>query len=119
MKIRMDLANREYIVAKLKTAGITGIVFIELDRLTGNEQVTGRQLSFSPPYPVIPTCPSDIKQIMQGMADIYGKIRVIDLEGIMNEIKRTVQSIHAFSKMKSSNRPLTTWSKPQGHWKVP
>ncbi len=100
MKIRMDVSPRDRIVAKLKTAGITGIVFIELDRLEGGEQVTGRHLSFEPPYPVILTGPSDIKQIMQGMADIYGKIKMIDFEGLTMEAKRTVQSINAFFQNK-------------------
>ncbi|HOJ51642.1 MAG TPA: MlaD family protein [Syntrophales bacterium] len=96
MKLRLKLEEKEKIVAQLKTAGITGIVFIELDRLEGGEKVTGRALTFEPPYPVIVTRPSDIKQIMQGVAEIYNKIRAVDFEGVTEEFKQAARGINAF-----------------------
>ncbi|MCX7981644.1 MAG: MlaD family protein [Syntrophales bacterium] len=96
MKLRFKMEEKEKIVAQLKTAGITGIVFIELDRLEGGENVTGRNLTFDPPYPVIVTRPSDIKQIMQGVAEIYNKIKAIDFEGLTEEFKHAAAGINSF-----------------------
>lgn len=84
------------VVAQLKSVGITGIVFIELDRRKGTEPVLGPAFAFTPPYPVIPSRPSDIRQIMVGLANIYEKIQKIDVEGISNELKGTVKSVNSF-----------------------
>jgi phospholipid/cholesterol/gamma-HCH transport system substrate-binding protein len=84
------------LVAKLKSAGITGIVFIELDRREGDDPVLGPEMTFKSEYPVIPSRPSEIRQIMAGLADIYGKIHEIDFEGISQELRNTAKSVNTF-----------------------
>jgi phospholipid/cholesterol/gamma-HCH transport system substrate-binding protein len=84
------------VLAQLKSVGITGIVFIELDRRQGNEKVLGPEMAFETPYPVIPSRPSDIRQIMVGLATIYGKIQKIDFEGISDQLKGTSKSVENF-----------------------
>lgn len=106
MKLRLKVEDKEKIAAQLKTAGITGIVFIELDRLEGGEKVTGRSLTFAPPYPVIVTRPSDIKQIMQGVAEIYNKIKAVDFEGLTEEFKQAAQGINAFFRNEKLTRAI-------------
>lgn len=107
MKLRLKMEEKEKIVAQLKTAGITGIVFIELDRLEGGEKVKGPVLTFEPPYPVIATKPSDIKQIMQGVAEIYNKIKTIDFEGLTDEFKQAAGGINAFFRNERIARTIT------------
>ncbi len=84
------------ILAQLKSVGITGIVFIELDRQQRNESVLGPVMAFETEYPVIPSRPSDIRQIMVGLATIYGKIQKIDFEGISDQLKGTSKSVENF-----------------------
>jgi len=96
MKIQVKGVIEEDVVAQLKSAGITGIVFIELDRREKTEPVLGPTLSFEVEYPLISSRSSDIKQIMAGLADIYERIRTVDFEGISNELKGAARSIDRF-----------------------
>jgi phospholipid/cholesterol/gamma-HCH transport system substrate-binding protein len=94
------------VLSQLKTVGITGIVFIELDRRRKGENVLGKKLQFEPPYPVILSRPSDISQIMSGVADIYQKIQKIDFEGISNHVKSTAKSIDIFFNNEKMNNTM-------------
>lgn len=96
MKIQLKGLVEDDIVAQLKSAGITGIVFIELDRRTGDEPVLGPKLTFAAEYPVIASRSSDIKQIMAGIMDIYERIKSIDFEGISDRVKGTAKSVDRF-----------------------
>ena len=86
----------EDIVAQLKTAGITGIVFIELDRRAGEEPLLGPAMSFKAEYPVIPSRSSGIKQIMAGMSDVYERIQSLDFAGISDRLKGAAESMERF-----------------------
>jgi len=101
MKLRLKDMVRGDSVAQLKSAGITGIVFIELDRREPNEPVLGPKLSFETEYPVIASRSSDIKQIMAGLSDIYDKIQLVDFEGISNQFKGAAKSVDTFFNSKS------------------
>jgi phospholipid/cholesterol/gamma-HCH transport system substrate-binding protein len=96
MKVDFRGGSETDLVAKLKSAGITGIVFIELDRRKGDEQVLGPEMTFETGYPVIPSRPSEIRQIMAGLADIYEKIHKIDFDGISQELGNTAKSVNTF-----------------------
>ncbi|MCX5854440.1 MAG: MlaD family protein [Deltaproteobacteria bacterium] len=96
MKVDFSGGAETDLVAKLKSAGITGIVFIELDRWEGEEPVPAHEMTFKSEYPVIPSRPSEIRQIMTGLAEIYGKIHKIDFEGISMELRNTAKSVNTF-----------------------
>jgi phospholipid/cholesterol/gamma-HCH transport system substrate-binding protein len=96
MKIQLKDVVMEDVVTQLKSAGITGIVFIELDRRKGKEPVLGPSLSFESEYPVIPSRPSDIKQIMAGLVDLYERIKDIDFHGISDQFKGAAHSVARF-----------------------
>ncbi|MCX7816270.1 MAG: MlaD family protein [Syntrophales bacterium] len=96
LKIRKRGIVDEGTVSELKTAGITGIVFIELDRVESAEPVVGPKITFTPNYPVIPSRPSNIRQIRMGIAEIYEKIKAIDVEGITAEFKKTAYALESF-----------------------
>ena len=96
MKIKMPGIIASDTVARLKSSGITGLVFIELDRREGKEPILGPKMNFETDNPVIPSRPSDIKQIMAGLAEIYDKIRNIDFGGIAGQYKKTAKSVGDF-----------------------
>jgi phospholipid/cholesterol/gamma-HCH transport system substrate-binding protein len=55
MKIDLSADLQDNTTAQLRTLGITGIVFIELDRLKKNDQSTSPIINFKTAYPVIQT----------------------------------------------------------------
>lgn len=82
------------IVAQLTNAGITGIMFIELDLKEPDEEDKSPELSFKSDYDVIPSKPSNITEILEGIDDLFDQIREIDLEGISGRIKVTLDKFN-------------------------
>ena len=58
LKIESDIQpqhEHKNIVAQLKSVGITGLMFIELEHRKPGETDLSPSISFKPPYPVVPT----------------------------------------------------------------
>jgi phospholipid/cholesterol/gamma-HCH transport system substrate-binding protein len=92
MKIDVKEFSVGGVVASLRLAGITGIVYVELD--TKKPDVpTLVPKDFTPEYPVIPSAPSDIRQIESSINDILKSMKAIDFKGIGNQVIRTTKSI--------------------------
>src|SRR5512135_3737943 len=70
MKIKLKGELPRTHVAQLKPAGITGIVFIELDRKEPKEPDLSPKLNFAAEYPIIASKRSDIKQILSGVQGV-------------------------------------------------
>jgi len=64
MKIETDLKHGSNLVAQLKSVGITGIMFVELDHKRDDEPNYSPEINFPSKYLVIATKPSDIKLYM-------------------------------------------------------
>jgi phospholipid/cholesterol/gamma-HCH transport system substrate-binding protein len=92
MKINLkdDLARNT--VTQLKAVGITGIVFVELDQQHPEAMKLSPQIGFPTEYPVIPSRPSETKQILSGIFEVIDKINNVDFHGISDKIKTTAQS---------------------------
>ena len=92
MKINLkdDLARNT--VTQLKAVGITGIVFVELDQQHPEAMKLSPQISFATEYPVIPSRPSETKQILSGIYEVIDKINNVDFHGISDKIKTAAQS---------------------------
>ncbi len=82
------------IVAQLTNAGITGIMFIELDLKDPEEEDKSPELSFKSDYEVIPSKPSNITEILEGISDIFDRVRSIDMKEISNKIKTTLDKVN-------------------------
>lgn len=93
-----DLSKKN--IAKLEPAGITGIVFINLDNAKPEDYKKTPRLSFEPSHPVIPSVPSDIQRIMTNVNEISENIKKIDFAGISNQIKSTTRTIELFVNSK-------------------
>jgi phospholipid/cholesterol/gamma-HCH transport system substrate-binding protein len=96
MKINLsgDLHNHTY--AQLKTAGITGIVFIELDRIRAGETLESQQINFKAAHPIIPSRRSEISRFLADTDKIMQKIKEIDFNGISQQLKNTTKAIETF-----------------------
>jgi phospholipid/cholesterol/gamma-HCH transport system substrate-binding protein len=103
MKIDLEGDLQNHTIASLKTAGITGIVFIELDRIKTGESANSPKLTFEPDYPVIPSRRSEISQFLADTSVIMQSIKAIDFKGISDQTKKTSQAIEGFVKGKRIN----------------
>jgi ABC-type transporter Mla subunit MlaD len=65
-------------------------MFVELDRIESGEEVETLKLDFPTPYKVIPSKPSDISQIMRGIDEVITQVKELDLGGISERIKKTL-----------------------------
>ena len=86
--------EREY-VAQLKAAGITGIVFVELDRKELDKSDLSPKITFTSEYPVISSKPSDIKQLLTGIDNVIQSLNKIDTQGISDQIKSTLKVLES------------------------
>src|SRR5512137_1459442 len=90
MNLKEDVEKNS--VASLRTAGITGIVFVELDRRDPEEPDLSPRLDFASQYPIIPSKPSQLRQIFSGIDEIVEKIKQVDLEGISKSITNSARA---------------------------
>jgi phospholipid/cholesterol/gamma-HCH transport system substrate-binding protein len=78
------------IVAQLKSVGITGLMFVELDRRKADEPDRSPQLDFTPPYPRFPTRPSDISQLFASIEEVLGLFTQLDIKGLSSQLESTL-----------------------------
>jgi len=97
MKIESDLepqALMEDVVAQLKSVGITGLMFIELERDSDRSQFVLPPPEFKPPYPVVPTRPSEISKLFKGLDDVFNIFRALDTKEISDQLVQALTSIN-------------------------
>ena len=103
MKIDLEGNMQHQTIASLRTAGITGIVFIELDRIAEGELANSPKLHFKPDYPVIPSRKSEISRFLSDTSIIMQNIKDIDFKGISISLKNTALAIENFAAGKRIN----------------
>ena len=103
MKIEAKGFNVEGVAAKLSLVGLTGIIYVELDRKKPGEQAP-KPAGFQPPYPVIPSTPSDIMQIESSVNEALKRMREIDLAGISTQLIKTAKSIDSLVNSDQTRR---------------
>lgn len=81
------------IVARLKSVGITGLMFIELERKQPGTPDRTPNLGFTSQFPVISTRPSDISQLFQGIEDVLKMFGQLDLKNLSDK------AVHTLSKL--------------------
>jgi phospholipid/cholesterol/gamma-HCH transport system substrate-binding protein len=96
MKIDLEGDLQNHTIAALKSAGITGLVFIELDRIAAGELSNTPKISFKPGYPVIPSRRSEISRFLADTGEIMKNIKDIDFKGISDQLKTTAHAIESF-----------------------
>ncbi len=82
------------IVAKLKSVGITGLMFIELEQLGGRPPDVAPPFEFTPPYPVLPTRASEIAKLFKGIEDVIELFRALDADAITDQLTRALQTVN-------------------------
>jgi phospholipid/cholesterol/gamma-HCH transport system substrate-binding protein len=108
MKVDLEGDLQKNTIASLKTAGITGIVFIELDRIHVGELDDSPKLSFKPGYPVVPSRKSEISRFLADTGAIMDNIKDIDFGGISSNLKNTTRAIEKLVESKRINNIMTS-----------
>jgi phospholipid/cholesterol/gamma-HCH transport system substrate-binding protein len=93
LKIESGQELERDIVAQLKSVGITGIMFVELDRKKDGEADRSPALNFPSEHPIVASKPSEISELLQGIDDVLNQFKSLDLEGISDRIKTAVDKI--------------------------
>lgn len=93
LKIESGQSLDRDITAQMKSVGITGAMFVELDRRAPGEPDRSPPLSFPSEYPIVASEPSDIRQIFQGIDEIVGKLNRLDIEGVVEKLKGNLDRI--------------------------
>jgi phospholipid/cholesterol/gamma-HCH transport system substrate-binding protein len=93
LKIETGMVLDTNLIAQLKSVGITGSVFVELDQKLKDEPDRSPPLSFPSEYPIVASKPSELGEILRGIDDILNKIKALDLEGISAKIKSNLDMI--------------------------
>jgi phospholipid/cholesterol/gamma-HCH transport system substrate-binding protein len=94
LKIESGQKLDQNIVAQLKSVGITGSMFVELDQKRAGEPDQSPSLSFPSEYPIIASKPSEIKGLISGFDAILNQIKTLDLEEISGKIKATLDNLN-------------------------
>ncbi len=100
MKVNLKDDLPKNTVSQLKVAGITGMVFVELDRRKPDEPDQSPRLHFPSEYPVIPSRPSEVQKILAGVNVMVEKFNQVDFKGISEQLKSTASEIEVFFKGK-------------------
>ena len=82
------------LVAQLRSVGITGSMFVELDQKNAEEPDQSPPLSFPSEYPIIASKPSEISGLIGGINEVLNQIKALDLQEISDTIKSTLDNIN-------------------------
>ncbi len=94
LKIESDQTLDQSIVAQLKDVGITGSMFVELDRKKESDPDRSPPITFPSEYPIVASKPSEFAELLRGIDDVLDHIKTIDLKGISDKLKLTLDTVH-------------------------
>ncbi|HLD47970.1 MAG TPA: MlaD family protein [Desulfobaccales bacterium] len=100
MKINMREELQKTAVAQLKSAGITGIMFVELDLRKPGEKDLSPKIDFPSEYPIIPSRPSEMQRLVAGANEIVEKFNQIDAKGISDQLIATTKALEELIQSK-------------------
>jgi phospholipid/cholesterol/gamma-HCH transport system substrate-binding protein len=98
LKIEPVLENPELLVATLKSVGITGIMYVELDRRESGDKIQLPNFTFTPDYPVIATQPSDIQKLFASVETAVSQFGKLNIGNISTKIEETLDEINGTLK---------------------
>ena len=103
MKVNLTEDLQSHTEAQLRTAGITGIVFIELDQVKPGEKSSSPTIDFKTRYPVIPSRRSEISRILADTNEIMQHLKAVDFSGLADQLKNTTKAVETFLAGKHTN----------------
>lgn len=106
MKVDLSSDLQNNTEAQLRTAGITGIVFIELDQVKPGEKSSSPAITFKTKHSVIPSRRSEISRILSDTNEIMKNIKAVDFKGLSDQLKNTTRAVETFVGGKQTTNVL-------------
>ncbi len=79
---------------KMAYAGITGMKYLEINRVEAGTPDRSPPLDFRPPYPVIASTPSELQAILSSIEQVVDNLKGLDLKGIGDRLKTSLDDLH-------------------------
>jgi phospholipid/cholesterol/gamma-HCH transport system substrate-binding protein len=86
MALDKNFKVTEDLGVKMSLVGLTGMKYLEMDTFKPEQQREQVDLDFEPKYKVIPTYPSDIREIGTALENIFQRIKTVELDRISENI---------------------------------
>jgi phospholipid/cholesterol/gamma-HCH transport system substrate-binding protein len=93
LKIETHQALDQHIVAQLRAVGITGTVFVELERKIKGGVYRSPKITFPTQYPVIASERSEMSNLLSGISDVLQEMRNLDLRDISIRMKQVLETL--------------------------
>jgi phospholipid/cholesterol/gamma-HCH transport system substrate-binding protein len=115
MKINMREDLEKNAVAQLKAAGITGIMFVELNLKKPGEPDISPKIDFPSEYPIISTRPSEMHRLVTGASEIVKKFSEVDTKAISDQMIATAKAMEDLLKGKQMGSIMTRLDAASGN----
>ena len=94
MRIDSQVADLSELVASVEPMGITGIMYVELERRTPDRQPEPPELAFEPEYPVIATRPSAMTKLIDSASSIIATLEDVRITEISRGIETALDNVN-------------------------
>ncbi|MCX7823910.1 MAG: MlaD family protein [Syntrophobacterales bacterium] len=114
LSISEDFVVDDTLVVRLREQGITGLRFLEIDKAPPDTDKLTPVISFTPPYPLIRSYPSEMQAIKDALERLYGKIVSIDFESIARnwaDVALSVKQLVSSQDIENSIKSVTISTK--------
>jgi len=95
LKIESGMTLTKNMAAKLKSVGITGIVFIEIDRKKKDALDLTPPIRFPTKYPIVATEPSEMKIFVAGINDLMDQFKEMNVGGLAEKMRTILDRINS------------------------
>jgi phospholipid/cholesterol/gamma-HCH transport system substrate-binding protein len=118
MTINLEGDLSDQVVAQLTMTGITGLMFVNLEPKKPGEPDLSPKIEFATEYPVIPSKPSEISQIIAGIREAIDELKKADIGGTIKEIKDTFANVNKLVQSKKLKSMLANADAATGYLKT-
>lgn len=83
-KVQLDHLQtylKDNLRARIKSMGITGVNYVELDFYPGAGEYSALPYTWPPEYPVVPSMPNQADEIISGIQKLIGALNGLDVDG--------------------------------------
>ncbi|MCX5863063.1 MAG: MlaD family protein [Desulfomonile sp.] len=88
MSLGRNFKFTEDLGIKMNLLGLTGLKYLEMDTFRPDQPREAIDIEFTPPYRVITTYASDIREIGNALEKIFQKINAVDVERLSNHLSK-------------------------------
>ena len=80
--------------ARVKSMGITGVNYVEFDFVSKASDIPQLKYSWKPEYPVIPSLPNQVDEIMSGIQKLIGAINEMNIDGAQKKLDKLLDNLN-------------------------